>query len=88
MDRASVIDLSKNKIDHGISASVLLIDLRPQPDPTIKCSQATTMNSTKACTTNYYSCSLLSYLPVKPIGPFLLLERQQDLGDILGSVSR
>lgn len=30
---------------------------------------------------------LLGDLPVEPLGPLLVLESQQDLGDILGSIS-
>jgi len=41
-----------------------------------------------ACTTNYYSYILLGDLPFELISPFLLLEGQQDLGNILGSVTR
>lgn len=43
------------------------------------------MRSINACTNH---TTLLGNLPLKLISPLLLLERQQDLGDILGPITR
>ena len=86
----ATVDRARTKTDLGIGADVpVVIELKSQRRPTFMCEiRGTQVRSNNACTTNYYSCSLLGNLPVELVSPFLLLEGQQDLGNILGSVTR